>query len=145
MSEPVLEQRPRIDSFLVADFAQSINGKLYLMGGGFNTIGAAAFPLQVAFFLGAILKVPWNDTNRRLPIEATVETEEREPLGWNMQGEVEAGRAPGARGSDVSIVMAAPVAFEIAEPGPFQLRVNFAGDERVLSLEIVPAVAAPAQ
>lgn len=58
-------------------------------------------------------------------------------------GEVEAGRPPGARGSEVSIVMAGPVVFAIEEapdvlPFRFALRMRFAEDERVLPLQIAP-------
>jgi hypothetical protein len=132
-----LPDRPRIDSFMVADHAEAINGKLYIMGGGFDTIGAPGFPHFVRFSMAAVLRVPWHDTNRRLGIEAWTEDVERNRFGWQMQGEVEAGRAPGARGDDVAVTIAGPVAFQIDEPMPFVLRLNFSGDERPLALRVV--------
>src|SRR6266536_1547279 len=119
MSEPAAESplhvpgRPRIDSFVAADHAEAINGKLYLMGGGFDTIGAPNLPFLVRFSIAAILKVPCSDTNRRFPLSATLATADGEELDWRMEGELEAGRAPGLRaGGDVTIVIAGPVQFE---------------------------------
>jgi hypothetical protein len=128
MSE--LEEQPHIGSFLQADFAESINGKLYLMGGGFNTVWAPQFPWDVRFFFGAILFVPWKDTNRRLPIEGTAISADGAELGWKLGGEVEAGRAPGERGGLTSLVIAGPVAFRVEEPLKFTVKLRFASDDQ---------------
>src|SRR6266540_873807 len=108
-----LEDQPHIGSFIQADFAEAVNGKLYLMGGGFDTVWAPHFPWDVRFFFGAIVFVPWKDTNRRLPVEGRVVSSDGEDLGWNLDGELEAGRAPGQRGGRSSLVIAGPVAFRV--------------------------------
>jgi hypothetical protein len=132
-----LNDEPRIDSFFAADCAQAIDGKLYAMGGGFDTLFAPQFPWRVRFALGAILVVPWKDTNRRFPIEGTAETIDGERLGWQMGGEVEAGRAAGKRGGDVQIVVAGPVEFEVESPTEFVLKLRFASSERAITLRVV--------
>lgn len=139
MATDPTEDRPRIDSFVAADWAEAINGKLYLMGGGFDTLCAPTFPFAPRFAFGAVLRVPWNDTNRKLPIEGVVETTDGEDLGWRMGGELEAGRPPGKRGGDVTVVIAGPVQFQVEEPTGFVLKLRFAGQERSIAL----AVSAP--
>jgi hypothetical protein len=139
MATDPTEDRPRIDSFIAADWAEAINGKLYLMGGGFDTLWAPTFPFAPRFAFGAVLRVPWNDTNRKLPIEGVVETTDGEDLGWRMGGELEAGRPPGKRGGDVTVVIAGPVQFQVEEPTSFVLKLRFAGQERSIAL----AVSAP--
>ena len=136
---------PRIDSFMAADWAEAMNGKLYVMGGGWDAIAAPRFPHFFTFAFGAILRIPWNDTNRRLPVGVAIVDEQRETLGlWELKGEVEAGRAPGTpRGSDVTVVMAGPIQFGIQEapaelPFAFWLRLQFVQDERMLALRIMP-------
>ena len=131
-----IAKEPRIDSFFAADHAEAINGKLYAMGAGFDTMWAPQLPWGVRFFLGAILVVPWKDTNRRFPIAGSVETFDGDPLGWQMQGEIEAGRAAGKRGGDVQAVVAAPVQFELNEYIGFVLKLRFAGDERKIALQL---------
>ncbi len=134
---------PYIDSLLVADYAEAVNGKLYIMGGGFDTLWGPQFPHVVRFAFAALLKVPWNDTNRRLPVKGWVETKDGETLDWNMQGELEAGRAPGQRGGDAQIMVAGPVIFEVTEPTEFVLNVQFAGDQRSVPLRITTPPFAP--
>jgi hypothetical protein len=129
---------PRIDSFFAADHADAINGKLYVMGGGFDTLFVPQVPVAVRFSLAAILVVPWKDTNRRFPVGGVVETIDGEPLGWQMQGEIEAGRAAGKRGGDVQMAVAAPVQFEVSDYTAFVLKLRFAADERKLALQIQP-------
>jgi len=133
-----LEDQPHIGSFIQADFAEAINGKLYLMGGGFETVWAPQFPADIRFFFGAILFVPWKDTNRRLPVEGTVISSDGEDLGWTLSGELEAGRAPGQRGGRSSLVIAGPVGFRVEEPLKFAVKLRFASDERSIPLSVQP-------
>lgn len=148
------EDKPRIDSLLVADHAEAVNGKLYVMGGGFDTLWAPQFPNLVRFSFAAILKVPWNDTNRRLPVRGWLaRADDDEELGWKMEGELEAGRAPGARGHDAQIVVAGPVMVEVQEPLEFLFHLHFADEHRSIPLRVsppfapgfIPPGAAPAQ
>jgi hypothetical protein len=136
--------KPRIDSLLVADHAEAVNGKLYVMGGGFDTLFAPQFPHLVRFSFAALLKVPWNDTNRRLPIKGwAVRADDATELPWKMEGELEAGRAPGTRGGDAQIMVAAPVTFEVSEPFEFVLNLDFSGDLRSIPLKVTAPPFAP--
>jgi hypothetical protein len=113
------------------------------MGGGFDTLFAPQFPHLVRFSFAALLKVPWNDTNRRLPVRAWLETKDGEDVDWRMDGELEAGRAPGQRGGDAQIMVAGPVMFEAREPMEFVLNVRFADDLRTVPLRLTPPPFAP--
>lgn len=136
MASDPTEDHPRIDSFIAADWAEAVNGKLYLMGGGFDTLWAPTFPFAPRFAFGAVLRVPWNDTNRKLLIEGTAETSDGDELGWRMGGELEAGRPAGKRGGDVTVVLAGPVQFQVEGPTNFVLKLRFAGEERSIALAI---------
>jgi hypothetical protein len=48
-------------TMMLADHAEAINGKLYIMGGGWSLTGP--HPCQSA--LAIKIEVPWNDTNHR--------------------------------------------------------------------------------
>ena len=48
-------------TIMLADFAQAVNGKLYIMGGGWSLTGPAPSPSAIAIKV----EVPWNDTNRK--------------------------------------------------------------------------------
>ena len=48
-------------TIMLADFAQAVNGKLYIMGGGWSLIGPAPCPTAIAIKI----EVPWNQTNEK--------------------------------------------------------------------------------
>jgi hypothetical protein len=130
--------RPIIDSFTVADHAEAINGKLYLMGGGITVAWSQRFPYEVRLSLAAILRVPWADTNRRFPVRAWVESADtgEEFSDYRLDGQIEAGRPPGGRGEDVIISFAVPLQFAVQEEGRFRVVFEFANDRRIYALQI---------
>jgi len=48
-------------TILLADFAQAVGGKLYIMGGGWSLTGPAPSPSAIAIKV----EVPWNQTNQK--------------------------------------------------------------------------------
>ncbi len=46
-------------TLMLADSAQAINGKLYLLGGGWSVTGPNATPMAVAM----MIEIPWDETN----------------------------------------------------------------------------------
>lgn len=94
---------------LLADAAQEVNSKLYILGGGWSNIVNPTPPVAVAIQV----LVPWADANRRLPWTLrlldqdgkAVMTPEDAPI--LIQGELEVGRPPGTDpGSDIDAAMA---------------------------------------
>jgi uncharacterized protein DUF6941 len=123
---------PSVDALLIADFAQAIEGKLYVMGGGFNQLLLADFGLPGRFYFGAILHIPWEDSNRRIPIEGFLQTVDGERLeGFRLHGDIQTGRAAEATPGTASVVaIAGPVEFSVAGPGDLQFLLRFGGDQR---------------
>jgi hypothetical protein len=69
---------------LLCDWAEEINGKLYIMGGGW-TVLTVSEP-QATMALAVKLFVPWNRANERIRISAFLLTEDDTPV---VQGEAE--------------------------------------------------------
>lgn len=55
-----IESRMKV-TMLLADHAEAINGKLYIMGGGWSLTGPQPCPSALAIKI----EVPWNATNRK--------------------------------------------------------------------------------
>jgi hypothetical protein len=88
-------------TMLLCDFAEAVNGKLYIMGAGWEQVRANA-PVPVAVAL--IVTVAWDQTNvqHELLMELTDEDGHRITLGEPPQEVVqrvsfEVGRPPGAK------------------------------------------------
>ena len=88
---------------MLADAAQEVGGKLYILGGGWSITGPEPLPMAIALKL----EVPWDRTNEHhtlllelvdedgTPVLVADEHGEQVPL--QVSGEFEAGRPPGIK------------------------------------------------
>src|SRR3970040_1316445 len=66
---------------LLADAADVVGGKLYVRGGGWSQRGAPDVPTNMA--LAIKIDVPWDETNRRHQVVATLITADGEQVELN--------------------------------------------------------------
>lgn len=57
-------------TILLCDAAEAINGKLYILGGGWSVTGPAPSPSALA----VKIDIPWTDTNRKIPVHVELPT-----------------------------------------------------------------------
>lgn len=112
-----------VEWLILADSAQVIGNKLFLLGGGWDMLKAKKeFPFSQNFSIAVSVKVPWNHTNERHSFEIEIISEDQiseEPKSLaKMGGQFEVGRPPGIpRGQDQRIQLAANVALSIDSLG----------------------------
>jgi len=113
MSDP---DKISLDYLLVADGAQVVGGKLYLLGGGWDRLTVPELPGQPAtpFAVAVGVNVPWSLTNRKMSFSIDVRDADGGHVGKLVGGELEVGRPPGLRSG-------APRRFQIAGPAGPQL------------------------
>lgn len=107
-------------TMLLADFAQALGGKLYIMGGGWTITGPMPSPSAIAIKID----VPWNETNRKHNLRLDLIDGDYRPISVPtpagnaplvINGDFEVGRPAGApAGTPLTV----PFAFNI---GPIQL------------------------
>lgn len=117
-------------ALVLCDFAEVINGKLYIQGGGVAQFPAGA-PVPLA--LAVVWEVPWERGNQRQDIEFALLTEDGEPR-LNDEGEplvvkgtMEVGRPAGVRpGMRLSAPLAVRLPPMAYDPGGYrwELKVN---------------------
>jgi len=61
-----------IEFLLLADHAEAVNGKLYLMGGGWDRRAVSDFRQPQAFSVSLGVLIPWSQTNRQIPLTVTL-------------------------------------------------------------------------
>lgn len=90
---------------LLCDYAEALNGKLYISGGGWSVVGLAR-PLRCS--LAIRLATAWSETNVRQQLRVSLITQDGQAaLGPDGQpvlfaGNIEVGRPPGlAQGEDI--------------------------------------------
>jgi hypothetical protein len=112
-----------IDYALIADYAEIVGGKLYLMGGGWDTTYTAETPVVVKVAIAVGVRVPWNETGQAIPVRMTVEDDDGEVF-VSMDGGVSVGRPEGlAPGSAQLTQVAANVAFNAPRFGGYRVLV----------------------
>lgn len=117
---------------LLCDFADEVNGKLYILGGGWSLI-AANRPVPLA--LAVKIAVPWGQSNRPHDLVIRLIDGEGNPFNGpdgkpvEAAGKFEVGRPPGiASGSDLDTSLALKIGALTFEPGRYVWEIRIDGD-----------------
>jgi hypothetical protein len=134
-----------MDWLILADSAQIVEGKLYLLGGGWDALTVTSgFPVSRRCGIAAAYSIPWSETGRLKKVEIDVITEDGVRLA-NITAQVEVGRPPGLPpGSTQRAQIAADLVLEINAPGTFAIVGRIEGQEHMRTVFRVVSTAAPA-
>lgn len=111
----------RTDFLVMADKAEAINGKLYMIGGGFDNVTVASFPGMAAYDIAFAFLVEYGETN--VPHEFSLQLKDADsndvlpPLG----GRIEVGRPPGMDpGQEQRVIIVFQGPFPVTGAGAFK-------------------------
>ena len=114
-----------VEFLILADAAQAVNGKLYVLGGGWSTLHPVALPLTHQVSVAAGFRIPWNETNQVHHIEIAIVTADGNPIVPPLRGELEMGRPAGLRpGSDQTPVIAMTANTRFERDGRYEVQVR---------------------
>jgi hypothetical protein len=71
----------KLGFLLLSDHSESINGKIYAMGAGWNQLRFPELPQEFGFSIALGLDVPWDETNRQHKMTLHIEDPDGERLG----------------------------------------------------------------
>jgi hypothetical protein len=124
-------------TLMLADSAQAVQGKLYVLGGGWTHTG----PQPTPFAIAAIVNVPWAETNRRHMLKLQLVTSDGKPFlvptpageqPLEIKAEFEVGRPPGITpGTPLAMPFAVNLGPLMLTPGRYEWRcsINDASNE----------------
>ena len=116
-----------IGFLMLADHAESVNGKLYMVGGGWNVLRFPELPHEWGFHITLGLDVGWSETNQPHSLNVVIHDPDGVELGEGLSADFETGRPPGMpAGQDQRLVMSigTTVAFSTAGPHAAVVHVN---------------------
>jgi hypothetical protein len=120
----------KLGFLLLTDAGESINGKLYMLGAGWNMLRFPELPQEWGFGVSLGLDVPWDATNRQHGLELRFDDPDGQPLGDSFTADFEVGRPPGAvSGQEQRIVLAVNTRQTFEQPGPHAAVVSVDGEE----------------
>lgn len=120
MAEEWSQGGMEIEWLILCDYARVVENKLYLMGGGWDTLNVGAgFPTVQQCAIAASILVPWSETNHTHTLRIEIVDEDQKSL-VDLQGEFEAGRPVGMpSGHPQRIQLAVQMTLEIPHPGTY--------------------------
>ncbi|MSO41039.1 MAG: hypothetical protein EXQ70_03955 [Solirubrobacterales bacterium] len=118
-------------AFLVLnDHSESLNGKIYLMGGGWNMLRLPSLPYEWSFGIALGLDVPWGETNMKHELTLHTEDPDGGILGDQLGMDLETGRPAGSiEGQDQRVVLSLGTRLTFSQAGPHAVLVRVADEE----------------
>jgi len=112
----------KLEWLILADSAQVIGNKLYLLGGGWDRLTInRSFPAQHPMAVALSFRVPWNETNKKHSFEIEILTGDGKEIA-KIGGQIEVGRPPGIPpGQDQRTQTALTVGLPIENPGTYEV------------------------
>ena len=119
-----------VEWLILADSAQVIGNKLYLLGGGWDRLTiSAGFPAPHPMAVALSFRVPWNETNQKHNFQVAILTADGEQVS-QFGGQYEVGRPPGIPPGQVQRMQAAVnMTLTIKNPGTYEVVARIEGRE----------------
>src|SRR5436190_23588723 len=115
---------------MLADSAQAVDGKLYVLGGAWNMLRFPEFPASLMVGIAVAIDVDWTETNARHHLDIHFEDADGNAMDPRIGADFEAGRPLGAiPGADLRIVMAVNGPVAIPSPGQYAAVASVGGVE----------------
>lgn len=102
------------DYLILADRAEAVNGKLYLLGGGWDRVGLFQIPGPADFDVAVGVLVGYNETNIPHVLELALEDEDNKGVQAPIRAQFEVGKPAGMKTGQ-------PQRFQLVLRGPFQI------------------------
>jgi hypothetical protein len=119
-AQATLTRRPEIDYLLVADRAEVVNGKLYLMGGSWDRVQPPSFPHRMMLGIALGVRIPFAHTDDQHTVAIELVHDDARLVGF--EAKLTTGRPPGMAGMDMLVPMAFNIPIAIPAEGQLVLR-----------------------
>lgn len=133
------------DYLILADRAEAVNGKLYMVGGGFDRVGIVQIPGPADFDVAVGVLVGYNETNSVHRIEIALEDEDNKVVQPPITAQFELGKPAGMKVGQpqrFQLVLRGP--FVIPKPGGYHWVVSLNSERRAITRFWVDKVELPA-
>ena len=126
-----------IEYAIVADHAEIVGGRLFLMGGGRAAFNVDKTPGVARIAVAVGVRIGWEETNRPHKVRLVAEDEDGKEL-VRVEAAVNVGRPPDLPpGAGQLAQIASNVPLSVQAPGSFALRVT-AGEDDATAQQLIP-------
>lgn len=115
----------KINFVLLADAAQSIGGKLFVLGGDWNTYRSGSYPVTVQIAIAFSISFTPNEIGIKFPMKIVIADETGIPIIPPMQGQIEMGQTgEQPKGIAPKLPVAINLGIQIPRPGKYEIVVT---------------------
>lgn len=129
----------KINFVMLADAAQAMGGKLFILGGDWNTYRSAAYPVNIQLAVAFSVSFTSNEVGIKYPMKIVIADEAGIPIVPEIQGQVEVG--PPAeelpKGISPKLPFALNVGLQIPRPGKYQVVVSVGSSKASVSFDAI--------
>ncbi len=120
-----------IDYLILADWAEVINGKIYVQGGGWTAINAREpLPVSRTIAIAVSPRVEWHETNQPHDLAIRIIREEGQAELARIDARFEVGRSAGLpMGSSQPHPIAVNLPLKFERAGEYEVRASIDGEE----------------
>jgi len=132
------------DYLILADRAEAVNGKLYIVGGGWDRVGMFQIPGPADFDVALGVLVGYNETNVPHQVQLALEDEDNKPVLPPINAQFEVGKPPGMKVGQAQrfqLVLRGP--FLIPKDGAYHWALSLDGERKAITKFWVDRVTLP--
>ncbi|MEX0630636.1 MAG: hypothetical protein WEE67_01325 [Chloroflexota bacterium] len=128
-----------IDYLLLADYAEVLNNKMYLMGGGWDNFAPSSYPAEMRWGVAVGIRVPFLESNRPIHFVLTMRGDGGQEH-FRIEGDLETGRPPGSKGESILAPLAINGTTQLIGPNLLEIVATIDGKHsRRISVRARPA------
>jgi len=129
----------KIDYAVLADAAQSVGGKMFILGGGWNIFRSANYPAPVQLAVAVGIGFEPAEIGSRYPVKIVIADEAGVPVVPEMNGQIETGQPTPdlPPGLPVKIPVAWNVSFAVPRAGRYTIVITVGSSKIELSFDAI--------
>ena len=129
----------KIEYAVLADAAQAVGGKMFILGGGWNVFRSGNYPAPVQLAVAIGMGFASNEIGIRHAVKIVIADEAGVPVVPELNGQIETGQlAPDLpRGLPVKVPLAWNVSFAVPRPGRYGIVITVGSSQTELSFDAI--------
>ena len=129
----------KIEYAVLADAAQAVGGKIFILGGGWNVYRSANYPAPVQLAVAIGMGFTSNEIGIRYPLKIVIADEAGVPVVPEFNGQIETGPAAPdlPKSLPVKVPLAWNVSFAVPHPGRYGIVITVGSSQAELSFDAI--------
>jgi hypothetical protein len=129
----------KIDYAILADAAQAVGGKIFILGGGWNVFRSPNYPVQIQFALAIGIAFTSNEIGGPYPLKIVIADDAGVPIVPELNGQIETGQpAPDLpKALSVKVPVVWNVSMAVPRPGRYGIVITAGTSQSELSFDAI--------